>query len=145
MLRYESFRKEILRWGDLHGSLEDYVSIAHLSDQATDGALETLLTAYLEQTRGNRADRTSGGLIKKLDEELAKSSQEVPIAKMSLRSKGVSEEKNPITGEKNPIRDKKNPIRSKKNPIRKKRYLINKITSDWVKRIRLVQKRIRLG
>ena len=75
------FEKEILWWGDLHGSLGDYVLIAHLAAQATDGALKTLLTAYVEQTRENRTDRTFGGLIKKLDEELAKISQEVSIAK----------------------------------------------------------------
>ena len=72
MIRHESFRKEILWWRDLHGSLEDYVLISHLAAQAIDDTLKTLPTAYLEQTRENLADRTFGGLIKKLDEELAR-------------------------------------------------------------------------
>ena len=48
----------------LHGSLEGRAPIAHLAAQATDDALKTLLTAYMEQTRESRSGRTFGGLVK---------------------------------------------------------------------------------
>ena len=47
--RYETFRKEILWWRDIHSSLDDNVLISTLAVRAVDDALKSVLSLFMEK------------------------------------------------------------------------------------------------
>ena len=85
LTRYETFREELYRRGDIHAIVDDFSPISTLAAQVTDGGAKSVLSAFAEPTRGRRAVRHSAHLIRVLGDEFAKSAMAISIAKMNLR------------------------------------------------------------
>ena len=82
--RYETFRKEILRWRDIHSSLDDRVLIATLAVKTGDDALKTVMTNFMESARKHLAERNFANMMNVLGKEFARNAYEVSLVKMSL-------------------------------------------------------------
>ena len=83
--KFELYRKEHLRWQDIHTEVSDRQLIATISIRP-DGIIQSILIQFMGLSRENRAERTFPNLTKRLDEELAKTSHESAMAKIGLRS-----------------------------------------------------------
>ena len=81
VLKYEGFRNELLRWRDMHGSVDDHVLIDHLALQCSDDTSKAVLGVYTEATRDDRLNRNFKTLLVAIDRELAKTGQEVEVRK----------------------------------------------------------------
>ena len=79
--KYESFRRELLWWRDVHSSFDDSVLITTLAIKITDESMKSLLTSFTESTRENREARNFSQLINVFDKEYAKTSEELALGK----------------------------------------------------------------
>ena len=82
--RFEIFRRELLRWKDIHHSIADKSLIDVLAIRSKDDLLKSILTTFMENTREDLARRTFPELLKILDTVLSKEACEVALVKMSL-------------------------------------------------------------
>ena len=83
--KFELYRKELLWWRDIHNEVSDQQLIAMIAIRS-DGIIKSILIQFMEATREDRDGRTFPNLIKRLDEELAKTSHENAMAKIGLWS-----------------------------------------------------------
>ena len=82
--RYETFMGEVLRWRDIHSSLDDRVLIATLAAKAGGDALKTVMTNFMESARQNLSERNFANMMNVLDKEFARNAYEVSLVKMAL-------------------------------------------------------------
>ena len=82
--RFESYRRDLLWWRDIHAPIEDSILITTIAVKCTEEVLKSIVSNFLEETRDDRNNRTFGKFVKVLDSHFEKTAQELALGKMSL-------------------------------------------------------------
>ena len=83
--RYELYRKEVLRWKDIHFGAHDSQLVGVMAIKG-EGMIKSFLVQFMEETRNSPQTRTIARLLQKLYVELAKSAHETSMTKISIWS-----------------------------------------------------------
>ena len=81
---FEIYRKELIWWRDIHNTLPGSQLISVLAVKTKQGPIKGLLVQFMDSTRGKSDQRTFEGYLALLDQELARSSQELIINKLAV-------------------------------------------------------------
>ena len=93
---FESYRRDLLFWRGLHAGVDDSTLLTTMLLKCTDSTLKSMLTSYLEKTRGGV--RSFGGMMDILDKEFARTSHEHALGKLNIWSSFERKEQESLRG-----------------------------------------------